>query len=133
MVVNGNSCFEKKFVVRGIESEGVKDRRNDDQDGETTTTLLNTYVKVQPEDVASVVVAIVWKEGADMLRVLFGVKALKKMVCSGDQNVIVHIVKKCPDISARLVYLLRAGIFDNVEFHCEILWSLTNLVTFQNP
>lgn len=71
------------------------------------------------------------KDG-DILRVLFGVKALKKMVCNGDQNVIVHILKTYPDIPKRLLYLLETGIYQNLEFHCEILWSLTNLATFQD-
>jgi len=40
-----------------------------------------------------IIVDAIMNESTDILRLFFGVKALRKVVCTGDERTIVHIIK----------------------------------------
>ena len=66
----------------------------------------NTYVKMHIEDIKMIAESIL-KESNDMLRILFGVKALRKLMCNGDQNTIVQVLKSFPGLPKRLISILQ--------------------------
>jgi hypothetical protein len=45
----------------------------------------NTYVKMNMDDIKLIAESIL-NETNDMIRIVFGVKALRKIICGGNQN-----------------------------------------------
>lgn len=67
----------------------------------------NSYVKMEVQDLDLIHEAVMCENAGDMLRIFFGVKALRKVVCTGDERTIVHIIKTYPMIARRLIFLLQ--------------------------
>ena len=70
--------FEKGFQIKGKESTVPCDAEGGSRMG-------NTYVKISKEDIKMIAESIL-NEGSDMIRIMFGVKALRKIMCGGDEN-----------------------------------------------
>ena len=54
-------------------------------DAEKGSKMGNTYVKMNINDIKLIAESIL-NETNDMIRIVFGVKALRKILCCGDQN-----------------------------------------------
>ena len=76
--MNVANNFEKGFQIKGIES-GVP------SDPEGGSRMGNTYVKMNMEDIKIIAESIL-SESSDMIRIVFGVKALRKIMSGGDEN-----------------------------------------------
>lgn len=70
--------FEKGFQIKGKDN-GVP------SDTEGNSRMSNTYVKMNMEDIKIIAESIL-SESSDMIRIVFGVKALRKIMSGGDEN-----------------------------------------------
>ena len=96
--ISAANNFEKGFQLKGKESAVPSGP-------EMGSKMGNTYVKMNMEDIKMIAESIL-NETNDMLRILFGVKALRKLMCSGDENKILSTVKSFPEIPKRLISLI---------------------------
>ena len=96
--ISAANNFEKGFQLKGKESAVPSDPERGSRMG-------NTYVKMNMEDIKMIAESIL-NETNDMMRILFGVKALRKLMCSGDENKILSTVKSFPEIPKRLISLI---------------------------
>lgn len=67
----------------------------------------------------------------DSLSIEFSCKALKQMLSTGDEKVILHVLKTYPNMGRALTENLASGLSPDIEL--DILWSLTNMSTMMEP
>ena len=94
--------------------------------GETDET---SYIKLSTGDMPLIVEAI--NNDADRLRLVFGCKALRRILSTVDQAQISQIIHSYgKGLSKRLVHLLGYTSMRNMVI--EVLWSLVNLTSVRS-